>query len=152
VKEYLDDIVRSLQTQFKRTKHQLRVSCDETLMLNGYPGTFAQVVTNLVMNSLTHGFSPDQEGLIDIDVQERDEQCVMTYRDNGRGMSPEVLSRIFDPFFTTNRGGGSTGLGLHVLFNIVTQKFGGTVRCDSSPGQGVAFEIRFPADCEDKNG
>ena len=152
VKEYLEDIIRSLQAQFKRTKHQIRTNCDEMLMLNGYPGALAQVVTNLVMNSLIHGFSPDQEGVISIDVQERNGQCEIIYRDNGRGMEAEVLSRIFDPFFTTNRGGGSTGLGLHVVFNIITQKFGGTVRCESTPNQGAVFTICFPATYTDKLG
>ena len=68
----------------------------------------------------------------------------MTYSDDGRGMPPEVQNKIFEPFFTTARAKGSTGLGLHIVFNIVTRTLGGTVTCCSAPGHGTTFQVRVP--------
>jgi signal transduction histidine kinase len=70
---------------------------------------------------------------------------LLTYRDNGRGIPPEILPRIFDPFFTTKPGEqGGTGLGMHVVYNLVTQKLNGEIQCILAEAGGAAFQLRLP--------
>ena len=121
------------------------VDCGEELEIDGYPGAFSQIITNLVMNSLIHAFDPDASGKISIVVTAAEQNVQIVFADNGRGIAAEHLPKIFDPFFTTKRGCGGTGLGLSVIYNIVVQKFGGTIVCDSHPGLGTVFTIQFPA-------
>jgi signal transduction histidine kinase len=109
------------------------------------PGGLSQIVTNLVMNTLTHGFGAEDAGSIELSATELSAGVELVYRDNGKGMTPDVVDRIFDPFFTTRRGQGGSGLGMHVVYNIVTQKYGGEIRCESAPGKGTRFIITLPA-------
>ena len=143
-KGYLDEIILSMNPQLKKTRHKIAVECDENLEIDGFPGAFAQVVTNLVMNSLSHAYGSDEAGVLRITLTEEDAAACLVYSDDGRGIAPEVLPQIFDPFFTTKRGAGGTGLGLSVVFNIVVQQFGGTITCNSHLGQGAIFTIYFP--------
>ncbi|MEG6584512.1 sensor histidine kinase [Dendrosporobacter sp. 1207_IL3150] len=144
VREYLDEILLSMQPQIKRTKLKINIDCERDVEIVGYPGAFAQVITNLVMNTLTHAFEPGDEGSISIRIERQDRQLVCTYSDNGKGMYQNVLAKIFDPFYTTKRGNGGTGLGLYIVYNIVTQKFNGTIKCESEPGRGTRFDIYLP--------
>jgi len=146
LKKYLEEILLSLHSKTKKTKHHIVVDCEEKLSINGFPGAFAQVVTNLVMNSLVHAYGPEDEGNILLQVRREDGQIRFTYADDGAGMTEEVRDRVFDPFFTTKRGAGGSGLGLYTVYNIVTKKFGGTIDCDSAPGKGVTFNIRIPVE------
>jgi signal transduction histidine kinase len=98
----------------------------------------------LVMNSLTHGFDEGTAGHIAIAVSATPRTLVFVYRDDGRGMSEEHARRMFEPFFTTRRGQGGSGLGLHVVYNVVTQTLGGRIEGSSAPGQGVLFRIEVP--------
>ncbi len=141
---YLDEILTSLQPRLRKTRHRVEIDCAEGIQLETYPGAIYQVVTNLVMNSLAHGFEHQEAGLIRIGVRAQDGDIVVDYRDDGCGMDDEVRRRIFEPFFTTKRGQGGSGLGMHILFNLVTRLLAGSVRCESTPGQGVHFVIRFP--------
>ena len=142
--EYLDEILTSLHPRLKRTKHEVVVDCDPTIRVNTFPGALYQVVVNLVINSLMHGFEEIAAGRVDLAVRCVDGQVEIDYRDNGRGMPETVRARIFEPFFTTKRGQGGSGLGMHIVYNLVTQMLGGTVACDSAPGQGVRFLVKFP--------
>lgn len=142
--DYLKEVLLSLKPQLAHVRHQVRLDCPEQLSLFGRPGDYSQIVTNLVMNSLVHGFDGVEAGHIDIRVEETAAGMVIRYRDDGRGIAPENLDRIFDPFFTTRRGQGGSGLGLHVVYNIVCQGLGGSIQCRSQPGQGVEFEIHVP--------
>ncbi|WP_346353753.1 sensor histidine kinase [Azotosporobacter soli] len=144
LKHYLEDIIQSLHAPLKKTKHTVRIDCPDHLLIDGFPGSIAQIVTNLLMNSLVHAYEPDAAGQIRLTLQRQDAMLLFSYCDDGRGMSPDVLEKIFDPFFTTRRGAGSTGLGLHILYNIVTQKLHGSVECESKPNEGTCFLIRFP--------
>lgn len=97
------------------------------------------------MNSIVHGFDDGRAGLLSIRAGLADPDTVdLVYTDNGKGIEPGHLNRIFDPFFTTRRAKGSTGLGLHIVYNLVTSKLGGRVAVESASGQGVCFTIRFP--------
>lgn len=145
VKAYLDEILLSLRPQFKRMPHQIIVQADAALELDTYPGAFAQIVTNLVMNSLTHAFAPDETGQITLTLTSEGDQVLFIYSDNGCGIPAAHLDKIFEPFFTTKRGQGGSGLGLHIIYNLVTQKLGGSMHCESTEGEGTRFVLRMKA-------
>lgn len=144
VRGYIDEILLSLRPKLKKTKHRVEVVCDDDLVIESYPGAYSQILTNLIINSLVHAFAPDQEGTLLIEVHRTDGSLELRYADNGRGMSGEVRDRIFEPFFTTARSQGSTGLGMHIVYNLVTHTLGGTIVCDSEPGQGTVFTMTIP--------
>lgn len=145
VKKYLEEILTSLTAKLRTTKHKVEVNCDENIVLDSYPGVFYQIVTNLVINSLIHAYEPDDEGVLTFYFQLDGDLLVFEYADNGKGITPENISKIFEPFFTTKRGQGGTGLGLHIIYNLVNQKLQGTIKCQSQLGQGTKFLIKFPA-------
>lgn len=141
---YIREVLVSLQPNLKKTKHRVEVAGEENLIVFSDPGAVSQIITNLIMNSLVHAFEPDTEGRIAIDLLASDDTAVLRYCDNGKGMSSDVAAQIFNPFFTTNRSGGGTGLGMHIVYNLVTQSLGGTIQCDSKPDAGTTFIIEFP--------
>lgn len=144
VKDYLDEILLSLHPKLKKTKHNVTVDCPPDLQLTTYPGAFAQVTINLIINSLTHAFGAGDAGQIRLQLCRADDMLLFTYSDDGCGMDNATLSRIYEPFFTTKRGNGGSGLGLYLLYNIVSQQLQGTVRCTSQPGRGTQFLISLP--------
>jgi len=144
IKEYLDEILLSLRPKLKTTTHHINISCSKDYQLSSYPGGFSQIFTNLIMNSLDHGFQSIENGKIDIDVTLEDEIFCLKYSDNGKGIPKKSLKKIFDPFFTTKRGQGGTGLGLHIIYNTVTQQLGGTIQCESEIEKHTTFHIRLP--------
>lgn len=141
---YLDEIITSLHPQLRKTGHQVTIDCAAGIVLDTYPGAIYQIVVNLVMNSLTHGFEQREHGHINIQVEDQGAAVVLIYRDDGVGMNEAVRARVFEPFFTTRRGQGGSGLGMHILFNLVTGLLGGEVQLQTAPEQGVRFEIRLP--------
>ena len=96
------------------------------------------------MNSLIHAYEPGEPGRLVFDLKQQDGRFIFEYADDGQGIPKEHLGKIFDPFFTTKRGKGGSGLGLHIIYNLVTQKLGGTIRCESKVGQGTRFVIEVP--------
>ncbi|MFW5500164.1 MULTISPECIES: cache domain-containing protein [unclassified Maridesulfovibrio] len=145
-REYIDEILLSLRSKYKRTKHKINVHCAEDLILNTYPGAFMQIFSNLIINTLIHGFEGVEAGNIDIGVEVSDDGIVIRYTDDGRGMSETNVNKIFEPFFTTKRGAGGTGLGMSIVYNLVNTRLGGTINCSSVEGQGTAFTIILPKD------
>ncbi|MBT5109166.1 MAG: HAMP domain-containing histidine kinase [Rhodospirillaceae bacterium] len=143
---YLEEVLVSLRPQLKQTQHDVIVECDPEIELNNDPGSLAQVVTNLVMNSLIHGFEGVEKGDIHMKVVEDGDALVFEYSDSGRGMDEETCKKIFDPFFTTRRGAGGSGLGMNIVFNLVTQTLRGTISCESAVGEGTKFTMTFPRD------
>jgi signal transduction histidine kinase len=141
---YLHEILTALGPVLKKTPHHVRIDCPAPLPISTYPGALYQIVSNLLMNSLYHAYDPGQVGEIVIGARRSDNVVELSYRDNGRGMSDAVRARIFEPFFTTRRGQGGSGLGMHVVYNLVTQLLKGSVRVDSAPGAGTSFEIFLP--------
>lgn len=146
LRNYLDQILISLRPQFKRTPHRVHLQCPPSLHLNSYPGAIMQILTNLVMNSLIHGFADGQAGEIYIDVESSGESVVFSYRDTGMGMDAEQKARIYDPFFTTKRGSGGTGLGMNIVYNLVTQTLKGDIDLQTGPGEGAHFVLTLPTD------
>ena len=148
VKEYINNVLLSLRPKLKKTEHHVQVECPENLKINSYPGAFSQIVTNLVMNSLLHGFSGIDRGEIQIKFSKTDADYLLTYSDNGVGMDANTYRNIFDPFFTTKRATGGTGLGMHIVFNLVTQTLNGKINCKSEPGKGTFYAIKIPSEQE----
>jgi PAS domain S-box-containing protein len=148
VKEYINNVLLSLRPKLKKTEHHVQVECPENLKINSYPGAFSQIVTNLVMNSLLHGFSGIDRGEIQIKFSKTDADYLLTYSDNGVGMDANTYRNIFDPFFTTKRATGGTGLGMHIVFNLVTQTLNGKINCKSAPGKGTFYAIKIPSEQE----
>jgi len=141
---YLHDVVLSIRPRIKRTRHHIEIKCDAYLEIDSYPGDIWQIVTNFIMNSLLHAFpDPDKGGSIIIEAGRDGDDVVIRYSDNGVGISEENIGKIFNPFFTTKRGNGGSGLGLNIVYNLVTQKFGGRIECFSSPGKETVFTLRF---------
>lgn len=143
--EYVQELLLSLRPHLKHTAHKVDVECPPELAMQGSPGAFSQILTNLVMNSLTHGFEGVPAGRITIHVTRHEDAIILQYGDNGVGIPAENLGRIFDPFFTTKRGQGGSGLGLHIVYNLVTRTFGGRIQVESVPGNGVLFTLTLPA-------
>ncbi|MFC0253687.1 GAF domain-containing sensor histidine kinase [Massilia consociata] len=141
---YLNEVLLSLQPKLKGRPVKVVVDCPQDLVLDSYPGALSQIVTNMVVNSLLHGFERDRAGQITIRAALEGEQVVFDYADDGAGMDRESLDKLFDPFFTTKRGLGGSGLGAHILYNLVTGALGGTVKAESEPGKGLQYHLRFP--------
>lgn len=144
MKEYIEEIIVSLQPRLRQSRVTIIVDSPENIMVDSYPGSFAQVLTNLTMNSLAHAFEPDEIGEIRITVKASDDNIELQFADNGKGIPEEFLDKVFDPFFTTQRAQGGTGLGLNIAFNLVVKQFGGTITVSSQLGQGAQFTLRFP--------
>jgi len=144
LKTYLNEVLLSLQPKLKGRPVKVEVSCPPELMLESFPGAVSQIVTNMVMNSLVHGYEHEQPGKITIAARQDGASVVFDYGDDGAGMDKATLGQLFDPFFTTKRGQGGSGLGAHILFNLVTGPLGGTVKVESKPGEGLQYHLRFP--------
>ncbi|MEG4344828.1 ATP-binding sensor histidine kinase [Microcoleus sp. A003_D6] len=144
VRNYLDEILIQLKPKLRNSKHSIEIKGDSKIALDSYPGALSQVVTNLLMNSLIHAYEPGESGQLAFDWRQEGDRLSFEYSDDGKGISPENLSKIFEPFFTTKRGQGGSGLGLHIVYNLVTQKLLGEIECKSEVGVGTKFIIKFP--------
>ncbi|CUI07090.1 GAF domain-containing sensor histidine kinase [Massilia antarctica] len=144
MKAYLAEVLLSLQPRLKGRPVKVEVDCPDEIVLDSFPGAVSQIVTNLVMNSLVHGFTREQAGTIRMEVRLDGGQVWFDYSDDGAGMDQETLAKLFDPFFTTRRGQGGSGLGAHIVYNLVTGPLGGSVKVDSAPGKGLHYRLRFP--------
>lgn len=143
LKEYLMDVVRSLQPKFKNRNIEFFIDCPDNLSLTTYPGALAQIFTNLIINSLNHAFPNLDEGVIRVECLEKEDKVEVCYRDNGVGIPEHVRERIFDPFYTTDMQSG-TGLGMHIVYNLITQKLHGSVICGCAEEKGACFQLVFP--------
>ncbi len=146
VKAYSDEVLQSLTPKFKHTNIIVMINCDNNLAVNGEPGAFSQVITNLIVNSLMHGFDSKESGNIDIDISCNEDTVRFVYTDSGKGIEKEHINKVFDPFFTTKRGKGGTGLGLHIVYNLVVQSLKGSITVNDELAQGCQFIIDFPRD------
>jgi len=144
VRPYIEEVLVTLHPRLKKTPHTIEVIGDNLFEIDSYPGAFSQIITNLVMNSVIHAFDDGEAGKITIELKSDDDQMVLIYTDNGRGVEEENLAKIFAPFFTTKRGYGGTGLGMHIVYNLITQKLKGIIECRSELGEGVQFTLTIP--------
>jgi len=140
-----EQVVMSLRPGLRKHHLTLTVDCQPNLIMNSYPGPYGQVLTNLFLNSVAHAFPDGKPGTINIQVRESGKDNVeVIFSDNGCGMSLDVRRRAFDPFFTTRRDQGGTGLGLHIVYSIVTNRLGGRLDLDSEPGGGTRIQLILP--------
>lgn len=142
--EVIDEILSALQPTLRRTAHKVSVEVPSGIQLDSYPGPLEQVLSNLIMNSLLHGFEHTPQGNICIQATASASQVVLHYTDDGSGMNKSVIQQAFDPFFTTKLGKGGSGLGLYIVYNLVTAVLGGTITLRSKPEAGVEFELVLP--------
>jgi len=140
-----EQVIMSLRPGLRKHNVKLTVACEPDLTMNSYPGPYGQVLTNLFLNALAHAFPDGKGGAVDIKVRESGPDNVeMVFSDDGCGMSADVRRKAFDPFFTTRRDRGGTGLGLHIVYNIVTSRLGGHLDLDSRSGEGTRIRIVLP--------
>ena len=142
---YITDLLTTLKPRIKSLQHTIEVTGDDKLMITSLPGAVAQIITNLVMNSIIHGFESTDKGNIEINVSTAVNGIRLIYKDDGKGMSEESLTKVFDPFFTTRKGKGGTGLGMNIVYKLITDSLHGKIECKSELGKGVFFDI-FIAD------
>ncbi|MDO6444812.1 HAMP domain-containing sensor histidine kinase [Colwellia sp. 1_MG-2023] len=140
----LKEVLLTLAPQIRKTPYQINITCPEDLLVVSKPGPINQVMINLILNSIIHGFDKRDYGAIDITVMKLGEQLNIIFKDDGHGIDASIKDKIFEPFTTTKRGEGGSGLGLHLVYNLVTQALGGSIRLDSEPDKGATFEINFP--------
>jgi signal transduction histidine kinase len=145
LKESTDQIIASLRPGLRKSQARLIVDVPESISMDSYPGAFGQVLTNLFLNAAKHAFPSDMAGTISVVARTSGaDQVHIIIRDDGAGMPDEVQRQAFDPFFTTRRGDGGTGLGLHIVYNLVTRKLGGRITLSSRLGGGTTFRINLP--------
>ncbi|MGB3760093.1 MAG: ATP-binding sensor histidine kinase [Rivularia sp. (in: cyanobacteria)] len=144
IKPYIEEILNSLAPKFKHTALTLTVEGENEIKLDTYPGAVAQIITNFVMNSLNHAYQPEEKGQLRFQITQQQDKVTIEYSDDGCGIPPENLSKIFEPFFTTARNQGGTGLGLHIVYNLVTQKLKGKIDVQSQVNLGTIFIIALP--------
>jgi signal transduction histidine kinase len=141
----LQEILLTIQPMLRQANVVVDVDVSAGELLDSFPGPLGQIITNLVNNAITHAFDQQQQPTIRISsTQEENDWIVLTVSDNGKGISHEHLSKVFDPFFTTRLGQGGSGLGLHIVHNLVTGILGGQIRVFSGMGRGSQFVLRLP--------
>ncbi len=131
----------SLRSRITESGHSIELTGDDSLDITSYPGAVAQIISNLVKNSKIQVFADGDEGRITIQISGGNDIGKISYRDSGRGMRKETLDHLFEPFYTTQRGRGGVGLGMHIGYNLVTQKLGGTIKCHSEPDWRTEYVI-----------
>jgi two-component system NtrC family sensor kinase len=139
------EVLSTIAPAVRKAGNRLTTNLAPDLMCDSFPGPYGQVLTNLVMNAILHAFPPGSPGKIVITTEAADADTLrLRVDDDGQGMSDEVRQKIFDPFFTTRMGTGGTGLGMNIVQGFVTRVLGGSIRVESSPGQGAHFVVEFP--------
>lgn len=141
---YLKEVIHSLTPILKPTSHSIDIEINENLYVESYPGAISQIVTNLIQNSLKHGFENMEMGIIKLTAYSKDGSVLIDYRDNGCGIENKNIKNIFESYYSTKIGQGGSGLGLAIIKQLVEEKLGGTIICESDLGKGVLFHINFP--------
>jgi DNA-binding response OmpR family regulator/two-component sensor histidine kinase len=144
IKEYLSDIILSLRPKLKKTKIKIEILSDDDFAIKNYPGAFSQVIINLIMNSLIHAYELEDEGTIVFKITHVDGNLCLVYKDDGKGMDEDTISRIYEKYFTTKKERGGSGLGLYIVHTIVTETMKGNINCKSTLGEGTEFIMNLP--------
>lgn len=144
--EYINEIVESMTLLIKRKNIKAYIHCPKNIKVNTYPGPIYQIISNLINNSILHGFEQKNEGNITVSVDISKHRMTLTYLDDGIGMTTEMLNNIYEPFVTSKRNQGGSGLGMNIVYNLVTQVLEGEISCQSTLGSGVEINVSFPID------
>jgi PAS domain S-box-containing protein len=147
----VSEILLTLSPTLRKSACAVTVDVADSLQMDSYPGPLGQVLTNLINNALIHGFPENQTGTIAITARMEDgDRAVLQVQDDGRGIQSADLPHVFEPFFTTRMGQGGSGLGLHIVHNLVTSVLGGTISARSEPGHGANFQLTIPCTAADQ--
>ena len=141
--KYLNEIIHSLHPKLKNTQHSINVDCPDNIEIYCHAGALAQIFTNLVINSLIHGFKAIDSGIISIQIKQARDFLHITYKDNGHGLSEEQMTHLFDAFYTTNANQGGSGLGTHIVQNLVQDTLNGEINVTSALEEGLQYDIKF---------
>jgi len=144
IAQYLQEIHQSIHPKLKQTQHVVAIECNESIEIYSHPGAIAQILFNLIINSIIHGFEGITHGVIEIKVHLEQQNLHINYQDNGRGVTSAALSKLFDPFYTTKADQGGTGLGTHIINNLVLDTLNGTIDASSEEGKGLSYLIIIP--------
>lgn len=143
--ESLRAVVTSLELTWKRRPVKLELHCTQRMEMDSYPGALGQVITNLIQNALLHAFADDRGGTMRLSAEPAGPDRVrIVFEDDGHGIGAAELARVFEPFYTTRRNQGGSGLGLHIVYNLVTVKLGGRIDARGEPGAGMRFVLELP--------
>ncbi|MDL2357840.1 MAG: HAMP domain-containing sensor histidine kinase, partial [Pseudomonadota bacterium] len=139
--------VATYAAQLRRANCVIEVDVPPMLMLDSYPGGLGQVLSNLINNALLRAAEARSSARIVISAAEIEhEQVMLNFSDDGVGMTQKTLHQVFDPFFTTKMGQGGSGLGMNIVYNLVTGMLGGSIGIASTPGNGTSVTIMLPKD------
>jgi signal transduction histidine kinase len=145
LKVVTEQVVTSVRPGLPKSQYAFALEMPSDILLNSYPGAYGQILTNLIFNAVTHGFADRSAGNVLIKARRlADGEVEITFSDDGNGIPEEIQRHVFDPFFTTRRAQGSTGLGLNIVHNLVTQQLGGAITLTSQPGKGTNFCMTLP--------
>ncbi len=142
--EYVEQVITSTHSLIHEGKHTINVNCPNDIVIFSYPGAMAQMISILITNSVMHGFLNRESGIMSLEFYSENKDLIINYEDNGVGANQEVINNIFEPFYTTARGTGGSGLGAHILFNLVTQLLMGSIKCSIGAQGGLHFKIIIP--------
>jgi signal transduction histidine kinase len=152
IRSYVDLTIRSLQKELERKQVHINLAGDLSLTIETYPGAISQILSNLILNSLKHGFKHDQTAPRQINIGfiiSSSRELNITFKDNGQGVGAESLPKLFEPFYTTSRQSGGSGLGLSIVYNLATQRLGGKINCHCESASGLIVVIEFPVNVID---
>tara|TARA_R110001583_G_scaffold34314_2_gene115402 strand:- start:4294 stop:6042 length:1749 start_codon:yes stop_codon:yes gene_type:complete len=144
VSKCIDEIIQSLQPKLKKTNHSINLHCDKSIEIYTHPGAIAQIIINLIINSIIHGFENINSGEITIDISLHQQTLHLDYKDNGHGLSKEGVKKLFIPFYTTKSNHGGTGLGTHIIHNLVVDTLNGCIEVKNEDERGLSYHIEFP--------
>lgn len=144
LKQQINLVISSLRHEIKTGNHSVNLSCDEDIILLGHPSVYQQIFTNLIINAIIHGFKNKNNGAIFILVEKNNDVLKILFKDNGCGIPEENKKRVFEPFFTTNRASGGSGLGLNIVYNLITSALNGSIQILDNDDSGVTFEMTIP--------
>jgi signal transduction histidine kinase len=140
-----EQVVTSVRPGLPKLQHAIELEMPPGIILDSYPGAYGQILTNLIFNAVIHGFADRPAGNVLIKARRlADAEVEITFADDGSGIPEKIQRHVFDPFFTTRRAQGSTGLGLNIVHNLVTQQLGGAITLSSQPGKGTTFSMTLP--------
>ena len=143
------EVVALMMPTLRKSPYKLNITIPPGIDMDSFPGPIEQIITNLINNSIMHGFEPEQGGSMQLSAELLDQVVKIEFSDNGKGIPEHYLNRIFDPFFTTRLGRGGTGLGLNIVHNIVRSMLGGQIEVASAVGTGTVFTILLPLQAPD---
>lgn len=144
LKDLIESIILSLKHEYKTLQVEIKIEVPRDLSLHTDPGALVQIVTNFIINGIKHGKVEDKDLVITLKAEEKENSVLLSYEDNGRGIENKHLPHIFEPFYTTSKNKGGSGLGLNIVYNLVTQTLKGTIHVESVVDEYTKFIIEFP--------